>query len=540
MVRAVTTFFSPIRLLSVTAEMFPFVKTGGLGDVAGSLPAALTPYGVMVTTLLPGYPAVMAAARERRAVAHMDNLLGHAATLWSATVAGLDLLILDVPELFDRPGNPYMCPDGQDWPDNGIRFAALSRMAADIAQGRIDQYRPDIVQAHDWQAGLVAAYLHHDAIAMGTPRTPVVQTIHNLAFQGRFPAACLARFGLPPEAFSIEGCECYGAISFLKAGLYYSDRITTVSPSYAQEIQTPEGGMGLDGLLRHRSDRLEGILNGINTDIWNPASDPAVHFPYVVGDMTGRAFNKRDLQSEFGLWADPSAFVIGIVSRLTAQKGIDLLADVMARLLVGNTQIIVVGEGDRDIERGLVALQRQFPGRFACRIGYSEVLGHRVPAAVDALLVPSRFEPCGLTQLGALRYGAVPIASRVGGLADTIVDANPAALARGGATGFLFAPVDGDTLVACVNRARTLYRRNRLAWRQLQHNGAAYDVSWNDKAAHYVMLFAEVLGVDLSAPAVSNVISLSGGADMGMRLREGRRRTIARRPPRLSRPLAAP
>ncbi|GAN97633.1 glycogen synthase 1 [Komagataeibacter europaeus] len=540
MVRAVTTFFSPIRLLSVTAEMFPFVKTGGLGDVAGSLPVALAPYGVMVTTLLPGYPAVMAAARERRLVAHVDSLLGHAVTLWSATVAGLDLLIVDAPELFDRPGNPYMCPDGQDWPDNGIRFAVLSRMAADIAQGRIDRYRPDIVQAHDWQAGLTAAYLHHDSIALGTPRTPVVQTIHNLAFQGRFPATCLAQFGLPPEAFSIEGCECYGAISFLKAGLYHADRITTVSPSYAQEIQTPEGGMGLDGLLRHRSDRLEGILNGINTDIWNPASDPAVHFPYGVGDMTGRAFNKRDLQSEFGLWADPNAFVIGIVSRLTAQKGIDLLADVMARLLVGNTQIIVVGEGDRDIERSLVALQRQFPGRFACRIGYSEVLGHRVPAAVDALLIPSRFEPCGLTQLGALRYGAIPIASRVGGLADTIVDANPAALARGGATGFLFAPVDGETLVAGVNRARTLYRRNRQAWRQLQYNGAAYDVSWNDKAGHYVTLFAEVLGVDLSAPAVSNVISLSGGADMGMRLREGRRRTIARRPPRLSRPLAAP
>ncbi|MBV1822951.1 glycogen synthase GlgA [Komagataeibacter oboediens] len=540
MVRAVTPFFSPIRLLSVTAEMFPFVKTGGLGDVTGSLPMALAPYGVMVTTLLPGYPAVMAAARERRAVAHMDSLLGHAATLWSATVDGLDLLILDAPALFDRPGNPYMCPDGQDWPDNGIRFAVQSRMAADIAQGRIDQYRPDIVQAHDWQAGLVAAYLYHDGIALGTPRPPVVQTIHNLAFQGRFPASCLAEFGLPPGAFSVEGCECYGAISFLKAGLYHADRITTVSPSYAQEIQTPEGGMGLDGLLRHRSDRLEGILNGISTDTWNPASDPAVHFPYVVGDMIGRAPNKRDLQAEFGLWADPNAFVIGIVSRLTAQKGIDLLADVMPRLLAGNTQIIVVGEGDREIERGLAALHRQYSGRFACHIGYSEVLGHRVPAGVDALLIPSRFEPCGLTQLGALHYGAVPIASRVGGLADTIVDANPAALARGGATGFLFTPVDGETLVAGVARARTLYRRNRPAWRQLQLNGAGYDVSWNDKAAHYVMLFAEALGMDMSSPAASNVICLPGGADMGVRLREGRRRTIARRPPRLSRPLAAP
>ncbi|MCE2563494.1 glycogen synthase GlgA [Komagataeibacter sp. FNDCF1] len=542
MVRAANTFLFPVRLLSVAGEMFPFVKTGGLGDVTGSLPMALAPYGVEVTTLLPGYPAVMAALRDRVQVAYLPDVLGHAATLWSGHANGLALLVFDAPTLFDRPGNPYMCPDGQDWADNGIRFAALSRMAADIALGRIAAYRPDVVQTHDWQAGLTAAYMHHDRRLHGTsgPVVPVIQTIHNLAFQGRFSADCLAAFGLPPEAYSVEGCECYGAISFLKAGLYHADRITTVSPSYAREIQTPEGGMGLDGLLRHRGDRLEGILNGISTDTWNPASDPAVHFPYMVGDTTGRGPNKRDLQAEFGLAADPDAFVIGIVSRLTAQKGIDLLDSVMPRMLVANTQVIVVGEGDREIERGLVALQRRFPGRFACHIGYSEELGHRVPSAVDALLVPSRFEPCGLTQLGALRYGAVPIASRVGGLADTIVDANPAALARGGGTGFLFSPVDEETLVAAVNRARLLYRRHRPIWRRLQLNGAGYDVSWNDKAAHYVMLFADVLGVDLSAPGLSNVISLPAGRAATSGLREGRRRQIARRPPRLSRPLAAP
>ncbi|GBQ14797.1 starch synthase [Komagataeibacter rhaeticus] len=537
MLSAVTPFLSPVRLLSVASEMFPFVKTGGLGDVTGSLPRALAPYGVEVTTLLPGYPAVMAALRGRKPVGAWTDILGHAATLWSGRAQGLDLLVLDAPTLFDRPGNPYLCPDGQDWPDNGIRFAVLSRMAADIAQGRIAAYHPDLVQAHDWQAGLTAAYLHHDRRAQAAPGAgvPVVQTIHNLAFQGRFPAACLAEFGLPPEAFSVEGCECYGALSFLKAGLYHADRITTVSPSYAHEIQTPEGGMGLDGLLRQRGERLEGILNGINTDIWNPASDPAVHFPYVAGDTVGRAPNKRDLQAEFGLVADPDAFVIGIVSRLTAQKGIDLLNTVMPRLLVANTQVIVVGEGDREIERGLAALQRQFPRRFACHLGYSEELGHRVPSAADAFLIPSRFEPCGLTQLGALRYGAVPIASRVGGLADTIIDANPAALARGGGTGFLFSPVDGETLVAAVNRARLLYRRQRAIWRQLQLNGAGYDVSWNAKAAHYVALFAELLGMDLSAPqAPSNVIVLPPGRP------EGRRRRIARRPPRLSRPVAMP
>ena len=543
MMNAVTPFSTPIRLLSVAAEMFPFVKTGGLGDVVGSLPHALAPYGVEVTTLLPGYPAVMAALSARTQVMRQPDLLGHEATLWSAHVAGLDLLVLDVPALFNRPGNPYLGPEGQDWPDNGLRFAVLARMAADIAQGRTPHPRPDLVQAHDWQAGLTAAYLHHDQQAAErggqpvAPRPPVVQTIHNLAFQGRFPARCVAEFGLPPEAFSVEGCECYGAISFLKAGLYHADRITTVSPSYAQEIQTPEGGMGLDGLLRHRSDQLEGILNGISTETWNPASDPAVHFPYMVGDTVGRAPNKRDLQAEFGLWADPDAFVVGVVSRLTAQKGIDLLADVTPRLLAGNTQLIVVGEGDREIERRLAALQRQFPGRFACHLGYSESLGHRLPSAVDALLIPSRFEPCGLTQLGALRYGAVPVAARVGGLADTIVNANPAAIAQGAATGFLFTPVDGETLLATVARARQLYRRNRRMWRQLQLTGADYDVSWNDKAAHYVRLFAEMLGMDAGGRADSNVISLPSGRHG---LREGRRRRIARRPPRLSRALAAP
>ncbi|RFD19450.1 glycogen synthase GlgA [Komagataeibacter melaceti] len=540
MVRAVAPFPTPVRLLSVTAEMFPFVKTGGLGDVAGSLPPALARYGVDVTTLLPGYPAVMAAARERHVVAHA-SVLGHHALLWSAHVAGVDLLILDIPELYDRPGNPYLCAEGRDWPDNGIRFAALSRMAADMAQGRVEHYRPDLVQAHDWQAGLTAAYIHHDrrAGAVDAPRVPVIQTIHNLAFQGRFPAECLARFGLPPEAFSVEGCECYGAISFLKAGLYHADRITTVSATYAQEIQTPEGGMGLDGLLRRRADRLEGILNGISTDIWNPASDPAVHFPYMVGDTVGRTPNKRALQAEFALAPDPDAFVIGIVSRLTEQKGMDLLPAIMERLLAGNTQVIVVGEGDRGIERGLAALHRRYPGRFACHIGYSEALGHRVPSAADALLIPSRFEPCGLTQLGALHYGAVPVASRVGGLADTIVDANPAAIANRVATGFLFSPVGADTLLAAVGRARALYRRNRPAWRQLQANGAACDVSWNENAAQYVALFADMLGVAAHA-STSNVISLPASRQRRTPLREGRRRNIARRPPRLSWPRAAP
>lgn len=510
----------PIRVLSVASEMFPFVKTGGLGDVVGSLPAALRTEGVLVTTLLPGYPAVLDALEGPVRVAAMTPLPGVEIALLEGYAAGHHLLVVDCPPLFRRKGNPYLAPDGADWPDNGVRFACLSRVAASLAQGQVASCQPDLVMAHDWQAGLTAAYLHYD----GRPAAPVVQTIHNLAFQGRFPVSDLERFGLPHHAFSIDGVECYGEVGFLKAGLLFSSRIITVSPTYAREIQSSEWGMGLDGLLRSRSDRLAGILNGIDTNDWNPETDPAVLFPYQVGDIVARRPNKRAVQAEFGLRQDPHVFLLGLVSRLTGQKGVDILADVIPRILDDRTQLVVVGSGDVTMERALARLARQYPDRLACHIGYSEQLGHRIQASADALLLPSRFEPCGLTQLCAVRYGCVPIASRVGGLADTIIDANEAAMASDVATGFLFSPVDGETLVGAIRRAGAMFRQP-ARWAGLQRNGARYDVSWGCKAQEYARLFRRVLGraeggaaePDLSPARRRAALSGHGGSGSAVR-----------------------
>lgn len=518
---------SPVELLSVASEMFPFVKTGGLGDIVGTLPRALSGHGIRTRTLLPGYRAVLAGREHARCVARFADLLGHRAEILENSLYGNDIFILDIPALYDRGGDPYVGPDGNDWPDNDIRFAVLSRAAAYIAQGMVEGYRPDLVQAHDWQAGLTAAYLHYDQHAA----PPVVQTIHNLSFQGCFPASTLMRLGLPADALRMEGVEYYGQVGFLKAGIYFADWITTVSPTYAREIQTPEGGMGLDGLLRARTQTLTGILNGIDTDIWNPEHDPDVHFPYRLRDIAGREANKRAFQAEFGLPQDPDAFLLGSVSRLTMQKGVDLLPDVVADIFRDNIQLVVVGSGNLSIQRELSMLQRRFPRRFACHIGYSEALGHRMPASVDALLMPSRFEPCGLTQMSACHYGGVPIAARVGGLADTIVDANAAAIAGNAATGFLFSPVDAGTLLGAVRRAHVTFR-DRQAWSALQRNAVAYDVSWTQKAAQYADLFRTVVArARLKGDIGGNVVPLHHMDHVA-----AARRRIARQP-RLRAPL---
>ena len=477
-----------LRLLAVASELYPLVKTGGLADVAGALPAALAAQKVAVTTLVPGYPAVMAALGRRTAVLRVDTWNGGSATVWRGRAAGLDLFVLDAPEFYDRPGNPYLGPDGHDWPDNAVRFALLARVAADIAQGAIPRYRPAAVHVHDWQAALVPAYLHYD----GRPHPPVVLTIHNLAFQGRFPASCLAQIGLPAEAHTLDGVEYYGDVGYLKAGLRFADRITTVSPTYAVEIRTPAGGMGLDGLLAGRAAALTGILNGIDTDVWDPAADPAIAVRFDAATLSRRAGNKAAVQAAFGLAGDPDALLLGIVSRLTDQKGMDLVLAAIPDIVSAGAQLVVLGSGDPAHEAGFRAAAAAHPDRIGCRIGYDEALAHQIQAGVDALLVPSRFEPCGLTQLCALRYGAVPIVTRIGGLADTIVDANPAAMARGVATGIQIGPGSVEALRAGITLASDLYR-DRKVWGQLQQNGMATDISWTVPAARYAALFRSLV-----------------------------------------------
>ena len=480
----------PLQLLSVTSEVYPLIKTGGLADVAGALPAALARQDIAVITLMPGYPAVMKAMGEGEPVRRYENLMGGPGTLRRGRAADLDLLVLDAPHLFAREGNPYLGPDGRDWPDNPLRFAALSRVAADIAEGALGSYAPDVVQAHDWQTGLTPAYLHYNRPAR---RPPVVTTIHNLAFQGVFPAYLLGTLGLPAEAFSLEGLEYFGAISFLKGGILFADHVTTVSPSYAREITTPEGGMGLEGLLGGRARDLSGILNGIDTAVWDPAHDPLIPSPFSANDLGGRAADKAALQTAFGLDAAPDAFLVASIGRLTEQKGLDLLLDALPGLLEDGAQFVLLGSGDKALEASFAAAAASHPGQVGCRIGYDETLAHLLQAGADALVVPSRFEPCGLTQLCALRYGAVPVVSRVGGLADTVIDASPVALRQGVATGFQFAPTSSAMLSDALRRAAALFRAGGDGWARLQRNGLATDVSWDIAAKEYAALFRRLV-----------------------------------------------
>jgi starch synthase len=477
-----------MNVLSVTSEMFPLVKTGGLADVAGALPAALAHEGIAVRTLLPGYPSVLSRIRGATGVYSVADLFGGHATVLSARVDSVSLLVLEAPHLYARPGNPYLGPDGQDWPDNAIRFAALAQIAAQIGMGAVPGFLPDIVHGHDWQSGLAMAYL-----ALGEGRRPAtVFTVHNLAFMGRFPPSMLGTLGLPASAYSPDGVEFYGDISMLKAGLHYADRITTVSPTYAEEIRTAEHGMGMDGVLRARGTAVSGILNGLDVAGWDPATDTALASTFEADSIDGRADNKRALQELMGLDTDPDAMLFGVVSRLSWQKGLDLLLGEIDFLRERGVQLAVLGTGEPALQAGFEAASLRTPGQFGCFIGYDEAMAHLIQGGADALLVPSRFEPCGLTQLAALRYGCVPVVARVGGLADTVIDANPVALAAGVATGVQFAPVNGDMLRGAIGRAIALYRQPDT-WRTLQRNGMAADVSWRDPARRYAALFREIL-----------------------------------------------
>jgi starch synthase len=479
---------SNITVLAVVSEIFPLVKTGGLADVAGALPAALAAEGVETTTLVPGYPAVMKALERAETAIPAQTAFGGDARVLRGEAAGLDLFVLDAPHLFDRPGGPYTGPDGRDWPDNAFRFAGLCRAAAELALGFAPEFAPDIVHAHDWQAGLAAAYLHYD----GRPRPGTVISIHNLAFQGQFAAEMLGALGLPDAAFSIEGVEYYGQIGFLKAGLALSDRITTVSPTYAAEISTPDYGMGLDGLLRARGMAVTGILNGIDEDVWDPSRDELIAERFSLDSLAHRPANKAALQRKFGLDPDPGALLLGVVSRLSWQKGQDLLIanlDVVGRI---GAQLAVLGAGEATLEQAFRDAAAARPGRVGAVFGYSEAIAHQIQAGADALLIPSRFEPCGLTQLCALRYGALPVVSRVGGLADTIIDANPMALAAGLGTGLQFSPVTGEMLGATLERLARLWAEPEL-WDRLVENGMLTDVSWRRPAAAYAKLFRDLI-----------------------------------------------
>ncbi len=474
----------PVQTLSVASEAYPIIKTGGLADVAGALPAALQPHGIQVRTLLPGYPAVLQALSSAETVLSETAYFGGDARILAGQAGGLALFVLDAPHLYARPGNPYTMPDGQDWPDNPQRFAALAYAAALIGQGRVPGYTPDVLHAHDWQTGLAPAYL---ALA-GGPRPATVFTIHNLAFQGQVPASLLAELRLPAHAYTMDGVEYYGAIGMLKAGIRYADRITTVSPTYAAEICTPEGGMGIDGLLRARAGALTGILNGIDTAVWNPQTDPNLPAPFGAAARANRAASKAALQARFRLTPSRNTLLFGVVSRLSHQKGLDLLLACLPELLAAGAQLALLGSGDAGLQAAFTAAEAANPGRIGVELGYDEAAAHLLQAGSDAVLVPSRFEPCGLTQLCALRYGAIPVVSRVGGLADTVTDADAAALG----TGVQFAPVTAEALRGAITRTLALWKRPQ-AWSALQARAMRADVGWGGPGQAYAALYRQAM-----------------------------------------------
>jgi len=477
----------PLRVLAVASEAFPLVKTGGLADVVGALPLALAAHDVAVTTLLPGYPQVLRAMGEAAAGLVLPDLFGGPARLVPVTADGLALIVLDAPHLFDRAGGPYAGLDGVAFGDNAIRFAALAAAAALVAGGGMPGYACDAVHAHDWQAGLTGAYIR---LGGGRP-VPVVFTVHNLAFQGQFPAALFPRLGLPPVAFRTEGLEYFGGVGYLKAGLWFADRITTVSPTYATEIRTADGGMGLDGLLRGRGTAVSGILNGIDVVSWNPAEDIALAANFTAATLAPRRRNTAALRARFGLAEDPAALVFGFIGRLAWQKGIDLVLEALPALLGAGAQLVILGSGEPELEGRCLGAMAANPGRIATFIGFDEGLARLCYGGADALLVPSRFEPCGLTQLCALRYGALPVVARTGGLTDTVIDANEVAVGAGVATGFQFAPGSIEMLSDAIRRADALWR-DPPGWRRVQANAMATDVSWTRSAARYAGLFREV------------------------------------------------
>ena len=477
------------NILFVASEAHPLIKTGGLGDVAGSLPVALQSLRADVRLLLPAYhDAVARAGRLKTVTTVTVPGLGAPVRILEGRLPGTPLIIwlVDFPLAYDRPGNPYLDSLGQAWPDNAMRFALLAHVAVLLALGRTRlKWRPDVVHCHDWQTGLVPALL-----APEKNRPATVFTIHNLAYQGLFPYETFTALGLPASLWSHDALEFHDQLSFIKGGLVFADRLTTVSPTYAREIQTPESGSGLDGLLRRRAGRLTGILNGIDGEEWNPARDPFIAKPYSARRLQDKLPNKLALQQEFGLLREPQTTLIGMVGRLVQQKGIDLVLETLPGLMHRPLQLVILGSGEAGYEVALRAQVARYPGRLAVQIGYDERLAHLIEAGADMFLMPSRFEPCGLNQLYSLRYGTIPIVRHVGGLADTVVDTTAENLKAGKATGVVLEEARAGALLAAVDRALVL-RQNTRRWKQMMRTGMRHDFTWRRSAAEYLRLYKQ-------------------------------------------------
>ncbi|HSH72972.1 MAG TPA: glycogen synthase GlgA [Methylophilaceae bacterium] len=487
-----------MRILFVTSEAFPLIKTGGLADVSGSLPAALNEIGADVRLLIPGYPAVLKKLVNQQTVATISGLpfIG-SATLIAGVIeeSGVTVLAIKSPGLYERAGGPYVDEKGLNWEDNPVRFGILSLVAAILSDGAspLENWIPDIVHCNDWQTGLTPAYMHYKKQAQpAIQQAKSVLSIHNLAFQGCYHADWTTQLGLPAASFSVNGVEYYGQLSFLKGGIYFADSIATVSPTYAQEIQTAEYGFGMQGLLAHRGHEIHGILNGIDLNEWNPAKDPHLDKRYSETRLNDKKVVKTKLQHKLGLYVDEAAPLFGVVSRLTYQKGLDMFLTIAKPFLRQGSQIALLGGGEPDLEAGFRQLAHNYPLQVSVNIGYSEPLSHQIMAGSDIFVMPSRFEPCGLNQMYGLRYGTPPIVSHTGGLADSVNDTTPESLKLATATGFVMQQNNPESLFASIQNALKYYRDDK-AWRKIQRNGMRRDLGWDKSASEYLNLYQQLL-----------------------------------------------
>ncbi|MCG7900352.1 MAG: glycogen synthase GlgA [Candidatus Thiodiazotropha lotti] len=475
-----------MKILYASSEVAPLIKTGGLADVAGSLPAALNHIGMDCRLIVPGYPQVLAKADNLQKVSELQ-VDGSTVTLLQGECGPhqVPMYVVDAPRWFDRPGNPYLTPEGYNWPDNADRFMLFCQVAVLVALDRAGlDWQPEVVHANDWQTGLIAPLLQPEE-----QRPATLFTIHNLAYQGLFDWATFLRLGLDKSLWTHHALEFHDQLSFIKGGIALSDRVNTVSPTYAEEIKTAEFGYGLEGLLQYRASHFSGVLNGIDYHQWDPLNDPHIDTPYSIDSFPAKRNNKLALQREFGLPEDEYIPLFGYVGRLVDQKGVDLILQVLPGLMDSGAQLVLLGSGDHSLQSALEKISNRYHSRVGITIGYDEGLSHRIEAGSDCFLMPSRFEPCGLNQMYSLRYGTVPIVRRTGGLADSVVDVTPHTLANGTATGFVFDNADGSSLWGAIEHAINFYRRSGSDWDILAMTGMQQDLSWEASAQHYLELY---------------------------------------------------
>ncbi|MDP1658945.1 MAG: glycogen synthase GlgA [Methylotenera sp.] len=483
-----------MRVLFATSEVFPLIKTGGLADVSGSLPTALQNLGVDIRILVPGYPAVLKQLINLQHVASLSNLpvIEHAELMMGMiSETKVNVLVIKAAGLYERDGGPYVDANGQEWLDNPVRFGILSKVAAIISgpNSPIPDWQPDIVHCNDWQTGLAPAYMK---LVEHTHAKSMI-SLHNMAFQGCYAPGWLSTLALPHTNFAVEGFEYHGQLSFLKAGIFYADAITTVSPSYAKEIQTAEFGFGLEGLLSKRGNELKGILNGIEIDEWNPEFDPHLIKTYSANKLAGKKLVKNALQERLGLQIDASAPLLGIVSRLTHQKGLDMLVPIMQELVDSGCQLALLGSGESTLENAFRQLANNNPNKVSVTIGYNEPLSHQIMAGCDMFIMPSRFEPCGLNQLYGLAYGTPPIVNATGGLADSVVDTNIVTYKNKTANGFVMSEASPASLLSCIKQALNVFSNDASAWRQIQKNGMLQNLSWDKSALEYLAEYKKLM-----------------------------------------------